>query len=205
MSRILSHSFAFIVPLREADDIKDVEAASCAGGACMKWQVHSAQTRSKLKAPNDWNPLTPTSSVIGNLPARVGELMNVGLIHADKEAQRLAMLKRNPRPYSSEKVKHGLFADLSQSVQRRPFGNVSTLHTNSLVYSYEHDLVLPALSHPLLHGYPHCLKWDIFGDSRSQAAAARHLIGESWSLPVGAQVLTAALLTPQAPWWRQGS
>ena len=188
----------------EAEEFDEMEAENAAVMPFKKWVVHSAQVRSKLKVPHDWMPWSDVSELHGipNTSRRAIELLNIGYIIVLKEAQRQATLKRNPKPYRPELLSRGFFADISQAVQRKPFGPLSTLHTNSWWYSYEHDIVLPGLVHVALNGFPSNLEWGVFGDTpQQQGCAARRLMGESFSLPVAATVVMAAFMTHGAPWW----
>lgn len=171
-----------------------------------RWPVHSAQVRSRLKVPHDYRPWTPVAT-LSNVPKhtpRVIELLDIGFIHVQKEAQRLAHLKRNPIAYEPKALLKGYWADFSQAVQRKPFGPLGTLHTGSWLYSYEFDVGVPGIGHVALQGFPSNLDFSVFGeDLAAQHSAARKLMGESFSMPVAAQIVTAAFLTPGAPWWKQ--
>jgi hypothetical protein len=189
-------------PAHQADEFTAMERGQ--RSELQKWKVHSAQTRSKMKVPHDFRPWAQIAHFHG-VPSgseRARELIEVGYVHVDKEAQRRANFKKNPQAYKPGTLIQGFWCDISQAVQRKPFGSLGVLHTNAWFYSYEHDIVLPGLFHVALNGFPSDLNWSMFGHSAiSQHAAARQLMGESFSLPCGAQALTAAMLTKKAPWW----
>jgi hypothetical protein len=169
-----------------------------------KWAVNSAQMRAKMKVAHDWFPWTLSAKLHGVPPKckRVRELIDIGYIIADREAQRLAKRRRCPLQYEPDNLKCGYWADIGQAVQRRPFGKLMTLHTNSWLYNYEFDAILPGIAHAPLQGYPLNLKWECLGEThQEQNAGARHLMGEAFSLPCAAQAILSAFLLPAAPWW----
>ena len=192
-----------VAPAPQAAEFKHVEDTLSKEQSLRRWNVHSAQMRSKLRVPDDFRPWTTTASLHGVPPVpRVRELLDLGYILVLKEAQRKALAKRNPVPYDPTAMLQGYWADLSQAVQRRPFGGLPTSHTHSFFYSYPAYLVLPGMAHSALHGFPQSLDWSCFGASAAaQSAAARQLVGEAWSVPCGAQAMVAAFLTSRAPWW----
>lgn len=86
---------------------------------------------------------------------------------------------------------------MSQGVQRRAWGRlVPTIHTHSLLYSYEADCVLTPKWLFKLHGYPD------FADLQISGTAMRSLIGESWSLAAAAPAIYSLYLTEHGPWWK---
>lgn len=166
-----------------------------------KWPEHCAIVRSKLQAPADWRPWTSQHQMLGvptHLP-RVLEVLDLGWIRTLRGAQKQARRKKDLVQCDHDTLRKGLWCDMSQAAQRNPIGGIPTLHQNAWLYSFEMDVVVPGEAHPLFHGYPTNLCWDAFGDSRQ--TAARHLIGESYSLPCAAAVFLAAFMTEGAPWW----
>ena len=169
-----------------------------------KWHSHSVKERSRLGMPHDQRPWTSHAALCG-VPQldRVRDLLDVGYYRVLREAQLAALRKNNVQRYDPEALKATLWTDCSQAVQRKPIGPLHALHCNSYVYSHAQDLVIPGVGHFHLHGYPR-VDLSMFGDSdKDHAAAARQLMGESFSLPSGSQVLLAAILTARAPWWQQ--
>lgn len=187
----------------EADEFKEMEAQQSRDQLFQKWTVHSAQVRSKLKVPHDWNPWTPNAELhcVPTHNKRVMQMLDIGYIQVLKEAQRQAGLKRNPKPYRPDLLVKDFWCDVSQAVQRKPYGPLATLHTNSWWYSYEHDILLPGLAHVAFHGFPSNMDWSDFGTEAQQNSAARHLMGESFSLPTASTVLMSLFLVRGAPWW----
>jgi hypothetical protein len=190
----------YVQMTRQVDEVGEAETDVAQDVAFKKWETHTAAMRAKLKASADFNPWSARHDISG-LPSRVQQVINVGFIAQDNEALRKAARKRCPVVYKPDTIKNGLYCDLSQAVQRRPWGSMGTLLTGSTIYSYQHDVVIPGLAHPLMHGFPTSVDFSVFGEHRLQVSAARRLTGESFSLPVAAQVIAAALYTPTAPWW----
>jgi uncharacterized protein YecE (DUF72 family) len=90
----------------------------------------------------------------------------------------------------------GLFVDVSQAVQRRPWAyGVKTIHTNTLLYSFESDCVLSSWMLLRLHGFPSKMNTDV---SEAQLQA---LAGEAWSLPCAGSAIYAFFLNSRGPWW----
>ena len=76
-------------------------------------------------------------------------------------------------------------------------GNIKRLQRNSVMYSYEKDLVLSGLSHLQMIGWhPHSAP-----DSVATDAELRDLSGSSFSIPISALVMSALISNPWGPWW----
>ena len=152
-----------------------------------KWEAHSAETRLKHGVPADARPWTESAGLLG-VPhtARVLDLLDTSFAVA-----RL----RNPGIARKEIVK-GLWANVSQGVQRLPFAwSLPTAATSTWAYSYEMDRLLTARSMMRMQGWPE----NLLGQDVSERDY-RFLSGNGCSVPIAA-VLTSILYTnPWAPW-----
>ena len=91
-----------------------------------------------------------------------------------------------------------LFCDASQGVGRHPVskGQLSCLTQQSLVYSYEHDVLLTGHSHMKTFGWGASYISRRFSD-----AELRSLAGEAVSVPIAGLLVSACYLNPYADWW----
>lgn len=159
-----------------------------------KWKQHSA----KLRAENSLPPLgrrgaAPWTSSCpkGSLPPvpRILDLLDIGFLLARHSHDGSA---------SRDDIARGLWADISQGCNLKPFqeGRMGTLATSSLMYSYEHNVILSAADSMSVLGWPRS-----FGCASAPEATMRNLIGESVSVPVWTQLIFAYYQNPWAPWW----
>ena len=164
------------------------------------WEKHGIAMRGKFGLEYSYRPWTTLHQLplaISQIP-RLMECLDIGFAIHLKKLQASALRKRNPVPYRPETAHLGLFTHCDQAVQRTPTGSLGVVTTKSVIYSHEHNLVLPGTSHALLQGYPTDIPWAAVGGD----AAARSLMGKSYCLPSAATAVTAALLTKGAPWWQ---
>jgi len=100
---------------------------------------------------------------------------------------------------NERQLRANFWANASQSVQRKPWGDhPMVLTTSSELYSFEADVVLSGASHLRLLGAPSNISHDI-SESR-----LRKLAGEAYSVPLMSIIFTAVYLCPHQPWWNQG-
>jgi hypothetical protein len=161
-----------------------------------KWQAYTVTVRLGFGVGPDFAPWTSSHKLHG-VPKgcpRVVDLIDVAWIAALSKISKLPPDEQ----VTANMCSIGLFADLSQAVQRKPWSRdfVRTLHIGSLIYSFEADCVFG--SHMLLRmqGFP--ANFASSGSTRSIQALA----GESWSLPAAASAIYAAFLCDQGPWWK---
>jgi hypothetical protein len=174
------------------DELANVEAENLKESLYAKWRSHSAKVRHGLQVSANYSPRTkrtPKPMLKGLASTeRVVDLINVAW------AERL---KESPSLTDAEK-KSGYFANVSQAVQRRPWGRMGTLCTSGIFYSYEHDLVLSGYHMCRLHGVP-------MGTGISSVFSShqlRDLAGESFSLPCITTAVLPYYCNPWAPWWK---
>ena len=159
-----------------------------------QWRVHSAGMRAKLGISAKWcqwtGPSRPAGVECRGIP-QVERMLDV------LDCAWAARIKAHPHRSISE-LRKDFFAAPSQSVARRPWSTgISTLVSNSILYSFELDSLISGHDLHLLHGFPH-------RDSHQHFSSAQmtQLIGESFFLPNCATVAYAFYLNPHAPWWR---
>lgn len=160
------------------------------------WKSKCAKFRDLHKMPAGTAPWTTRTGVrlrglLGS--ARQRELLDIIFI---REQQRL------PKLTTRELVK-GLYANVSQCVTRMPSsrGHLPTPTTNSCVYSYEFDCVLSSEAAARGMGWPtgFCPR-EVLSPTQ-----LRSLVGESFSVPIIAQLSYIMYMNPHGPWWQQSS
>lgn len=158
----------------------------------MGWLQRTAQMRAQYQFPahgdEDSNPWTSCHNLLSvpRLP-RVLDLLDMGF-----------MLARYQQPERTmREISMGMWADISQAVQLKPFSQdvLMTTATTTQYYSYEHDFLLCAKDTLSLFGWPRQ-----YGEGFTEAEL-RGLVGESVSVPVWTQMCYAFYLNPWAPWW----
>ena len=108
-------------------------------------------------------------------------------------------------PVNKDLVAEDLFAQVDQAVQRKPWKQRSCgcLLQKTEIYSFGHDILLPAITHCRLQGFPDYLDWSFAETDSSRDRAMRSLAGESVSYQVCAIALYAAFLSEGAPWLQE--
>lgn len=163
-----------------------------------KWTSHSVAMRATLRVTPSFKPWTSrTSTRLHGVPptcSRVMEMIDICYIDIMKQNQARPAAEQ----LTDDELVLGLFVDLSQAVQRRPWSyGVRTLHKRALIYSYQIDCVLPVWALFRLHGFPKNIVLE------QSASSLQGLVGESWSLPCAATAFYPMYLTPSAPWWKR--
>ena len=101
-----------------------------------KWKVHSACVRSALNLPGKSSPWTARGDVtlhgLGRPSARVLDVLDVAW-----------SCRRNSMPgtATSEDLKRGFWANVSQAVQRRPWGPLPLACKITIMYSFAEERV----------------------------------------------------------------
>lgn len=157
--------------------------AEAGGEAAAKWKQHSMLIRDQLSLPARGTPGSSPWSTKANLRgvpnfARYHDLLDVCFLERSGEVD-------------------GVFCDLSQAVQRRPWGahSARALTKGSLIYSFDHDAVLTRRSATRLQGFPTNLQTEGVSDEQ-----LRHMAGEAVFLPNLASLLWAFWVDTEAPW-----
>ena len=157
-----------------------------------RWQMHSADVRGTLQLPATATPYTGKSEISFG-----GHTMNQrqrDLLDCAFAARRSDM----PDTSTSTELRAGLWCDISQAVQRRPWGlRPPSICRNTCLYSYEHDVVLTGYAHMLLLGWPR----GFAGREEFTSTELRDLSGEAVSIPITSIILQAYWCNPWAPWW----
>ena len=157
-----------------------------------QWRRHSADVRSKLGVSSEYSGWT--SQAVISLPGvpktpRVLDLLNTAW------AERLQACG-GAGNVSTVEARIGFWANVSQAVQRHPYGTPGTLATSGAWYSFQHDFLLDGQDECQLQGMPRaptpCL-------SSNQLHG---LAGEAFSVPCVSTFLYSMYLNPWGTWWR---
>jgi hypothetical protein len=142
----------------------------------------------------------PFVSLGKKLHSRHKDMLNICMASYWKPACAEAQSKGLPIP-SIDSMRAGLFCDLSQSVQRKPWsqGVIRCLVQGSVLYSFEHDAVMRPEHHLRLQGMR-----SNFDISSLSDPEIRALAGEGFCLPCIATCIWALFLEPSADWWPRG-
>jgi len=159
------------------------------------WRKSSANVRSTIGVSADFRGWSsrPDISLIG-IPKtpRVLDLLDIGW------AIQLAKFGP-PGSVTSTQARRGLWANVTQTVQRKPFGPPGCLATHSLWYSYEHDFTIDGQDALRLQGFP------LGSAPKSSFTNAQlfDLAGEGFHAASVGSFLYAFLLNPYGPWWER--
>ncbi len=160
--------------------------------------VHPSSSATKAEgAPSGLGKAEGAPSGLGRgLNPRAREILDIAWACRLKTEARAAR-REGRMPKAAPSLRHNFWADISQSVSRKPWGEgVSTLCQNSVIYSFELDRVLPPQAHLRLQGWPR--------DAHLEGvpkASLREMAGEAFFLPTVCAALWAMVLTPDTPWW----
>ena len=160
------------------------------------WKMESLTLRDKLKVSPSFSPWTGRPGFKGlgvSKTQRVLDLMDV--VTATVLSRDLA---RKPVEVTME----GVILDISQSHARRTltsrFGVAPCLTTSSLLYSFDHDIVLAPQEHMFLQGHPKDIS---LPDDMGQRSVKwlRALAGEGMALPCLGLCIVALIITKPIP------
>lgn len=161
-----------------------------------EWMKHTSVALDKLGLPPRFRGWTDRPEYRGiGIPKpnpRIEALLNIGW------GKRMTTNPNMPH----DELMQGWFADVSQSVERNPFGKLGTLATSSMKYSFEADCVLTAADHLALLGFPHGLVRR--ARETMTEAELRSLTGEAFAIPCVTLCTYLFYLNPLAPWWKAG-
>jgi hypothetical protein len=159
-----------------------------------EWKKHMSKVADKLQVPPEWQCWTQKPGFRGDgVPdsPRMYGLLNMGW------AKRLREVPASARASAAEDY----YADLSQSVDRLPFGNLGTMLQGSVKYSYGLDRVLSAADCLATLGLPHAAVEQ--AQRELSNSEIQSLAGEAFSLPCISAAVTIFYFNAAAPWWRQ--
>jgi hypothetical protein len=157
----------------------------------MMWCTHSTAMRTKIGLPKDSKPWTERAR-LSRVPSneRVRDVIDVAFY---------SKVASSPVGTPSSVVTRKLLCDVSQAVQRSPWTSTGgmTLRTNTVLYSFEHDVCLSAASNLRTLGwsYDHCLP-------AFKGSDLRTLAGEAYSLPLCSLTHAGVFCNPYALWWQ---
>ena len=108
-------------------------------------------------------------------------------------------------PVNKKLVAEDMFAQVDQAAQRRPWkqGSCGCLLQKTEIYSFGQDILLPAITHCRLQGFPDYLDWSFAPTDAARDRAMRSLAGESVSYQICAVALYAAFVSEGAPWLQE--
>ena len=198
-----------------------------------EWPTHSAKLRATLQIPVDFAEWTGKSNISGMMGARQLDVLDTAFVAALQSHQQAKAYHNRGRgtggrgkgrkrkfdlpdllpasasdqvsPVNKDLVAEDLFAHVDQAVQRKPWkkGSCGCLLQKTEIYSFGLDIMLPAITHCRLQGFPDYLNWSFADTDESRDRAMRSLSGESVSYQVCAIALYAAYLSEGAPWLQE--
>ena len=157
-----------------------------------KWKGHTARVRSKLGLPagsRPWSSLESTQ-VLGCKPSeRQLQILDVAFSAHRNTLKGTA---------TSQETKLNLWADLSQSIHRKPWSlGPSTPAQNSLLYSFEADTVVSG--HAVMRGMG--IPVGTAPSAEYSDAELKSIVGEMYSCPIVTMLSFAFYCWPEAEWW----
>ena len=164
-----------------------------------KWREHCVNMRSSLGMAAESSPWTsrPGLALAPKLRDSAKETVDIAWTWQLKQARNAARATGSKPPSVDEAAKD-FFADISQSVLRKPWGGEEfpCITQTSEVYSFEHDGIVSPSQQMQLQGHSKQVKLCTLTE-----AQVRSLAGEGFSATCIGAVLHAAFLEPSAPWW----
>jgi hypothetical protein len=179
--------------LIQDENIKEETRRSVEQKQFTAWRRHSANLRAKHNVPKDATSWTGRGGValrgVPHLP-RIIDLIDTCF----------AVTRATSASTDVKTLTTGLWLDLSQDVSRRPWSRQGrTFTSSSLLYSFEHDAVLPGSAHLRLLGWPRTVAADHTFSDRE----LRKLAGQSYSLSTSALLNGIMFLNPFGSWWQK--
>ena len=158
-----------------------------------QWRAHAARARDRLGVSAGWCDWTQSSTFNkGNFTERELDCIDTAW------AARLASLSFGAPPSVAKK---DWWVNPTQGVQRSPWSDsVPTLCRDTVLYNYEHNVVLSGADHLRLQGFPPGQVSPC--GSATADDADRDVAGEAFTLPCVTSVVYGFYLNPDAPWWR---
>ena len=153
-----------------------------------KWKVHSKDMRAKVKLAETLNPWSAKTQVVGA----------AALPRARDNLDVCYWKLRSCMPgMSADMVERDSWCHVSQSVERLPckMGMMPCLVANSLMYSYQENVVLSGIAHMRVIG------WEEDDCAQLTDAEGRDLAGNAFSIPNATLVSACCVANPYAPWW----
>ena len=156
------------------------------------WRKHSGKARATLQISSSFAPWTKALGVtLNGLPVseRTLDLLDVAWYDS---------IHSMPLSASSTELRQDFWANVSQSIQRRPWGSRGTLTTRGVWYSYEFDTTLDGRDFLRLQGLPTMTETRGLSDRET-----KDLGGEAFCAPIVGSFLAAFYYQPWAVWWKQ--
>ena len=138
-----------------------------------RWRTDTNNFKAKLGAPSTWTCYSDSHQLRGISSDRERAIVDCGMLWKMHQPQY--------KGRNMESLRGGLWADISQSVKRKPFYDqqLGTACTSLVYFSYQSNSVMSALGHLRILGHP----VGIAPISSFTEADLRDLAGEGQSLP----------------------
>lgn len=153
-----------------------------------QWKVDTLAVRDSLEVSAHYQPYTTRHPPprLGGVPpvARVFDLLDVA------EASRL----------KAGMPVQGYFCNITQSVNRKPWGNMKTLTAHTELYDFSREIMVSPIEELALHGYPAKEMLDELLAEYS-CKTIQSFAGNSMFLPCIGCVLLAYFLNSHGTWW----
>jgi hypothetical protein len=178
----------------EADEARITSLKTARGNAFSEWRKSSNLFMDKLGFPAEYKGWTQSSTFVGKgLPQleRVRSLVNCGW------AKRLSSVPYGT-PWADAKI--GWFCNVSQSVDRAPFGRFQSLCQSSAIYSYELDSMLSGVDNVSSLGFSH--RAALQAARTLTDAELKSLSGEGFAMPCVGLIAYVYFLNPSGCWWK---
>jgi hypothetical protein len=154
-----------------------------------QWKVDSLAVRDNLQVSAHYRPYTSRHPAprLGGVPAvaRVLDLLDVA------ESARL----------QAGLPVEGYFANITQSVSRKPWGHMKTLTAHTELYDFSREVMVSPIEELALHGFPakEMLEQLL---SEYSCKTIQSFAGNSMFLPCIGSVMLAYFLNSHGTWWR---
>jgi hypothetical protein len=177
-----------VIPEAETDS----QLAALVAPDLVMWKADGAKLRDSLKVPPSFNPWTDRPAFRGHglrSDGRIIDILNIAWIDRRSKARRSS---------DPDDLVKGFFVNVSQSVSRRAWGSIMALTQNSVIYTYEHDMVMSPEMNMRMQGFPSNLNLDDLTDNQ-----VRSLAGEAFCLPCIGSALYGFFLCSKGLWWTE--
>lgn len=165
----------------------DLSAREQAQRKQQQWRAQSLALRDEMQVSPEYSPYigrVPRPKLIGVLAsARVCDLLDLA------EAHRI----RHSIPADN------FFVDISQAVNRKPWGALRTLTTSCALYDFHREQMVAPLEFVALQGHP-AKEWAEHY-SQIHPRVIQSMTGQAMFGPCVGLVMMAYFLNPHAPWW----
>jgi hypothetical protein len=172
-------------------DAKDYEDKRLKSLEYARWRSHAAKVRTQYNLPSGstgWTSRVGVQLTGISQTERIVDLINIAFS---------VIRDANPTTPTRTLV-HDQFCNISQSVQRKPWGCAGTFMRSTELYSLELDYALTGLSMMRILGWPS----NVVSPSTMSNNDLRELAGEAYSVPISSIVAIALFSCPGATFWK---